>query len=284
MTDIKTNFSAGMASKSDDGDGGQIVQRWHGYCVFFGTIGFFYFLNFIITKIGNPKSVHSDVDPWRWKNLFISWFHALIVGTWDILCLVLYTELLDDLVDYNNYFIYLMIPFSTGYFVYDSIDMILNNMLLKNWELTLHHISVISMFWYNFHARICIGYNVVALMAEINSFFLHTRKLLQMCQVSFHSRLYKGVSYLNLITFVLCRKTSVGRIFYGMFTEHERVPTVYFAVLIFSMIVMAVINVVLFWRLFQTDVLRTFEKVIEDKTVKVINVNGNNNKNHIKSD
>jgi hypothetical protein len=28
--------------------------------------------------------------------------------------MVLYTELLDDLIEYNNYFIYMIIPFSTG--------------------------------------------------------------------------------------------------------------------------------------------------------------------------
>jgi len=140
------------------------------------------------------------------------------------------------------------------------------------------------MFWYNFHERICIGYNVVALMAEINSFFLHSRKLLQMYQVGFDTRLYKAVAYVNLVTFLSCRMTSVGRIFYGMFTEAHRVPTVYFFFLRFSMVVMAVINIVLFWRLFQTDILRTHEKVIKDKTITVSKVNGNNNLKHRKQD
>lgn len=140
------------------------------------------------------------------------------------------------------------------------------------------------MFWYNFHARMCIGYNVLALMAEINSFFLHSRKLLQMCQIGFHTNLYKLVAYLNLITFVLCRKTSVSRIFYGMFTEGDRVPRLYFIALTFSMTVMAVINIILFWRLFQTDILKSYEKNREEVTIKVSKVNGNNNTNHIKKD
>ena len=29
-----------------------------------------------------------------------------------------------------------------GYFLYDSIDMYLNNKLISNWEVTLHHIAV----------------------------------------------------------------------------------------------------------------------------------------------
>jgi hypothetical protein len=140
------------------------------------------------------------------------------------------------------------------------------------------------MFWYNFHFRICIGYNVVALLAEINSFFLHSRKLLQMCQVGFDTRLYKAVAYINLVTFPLCRMTSNGRILYGMLTEAHRVPTIYFFVLCFSMIIMTGINIILFWRLFQTDILRTHQKVIKDKTITVSKVNGNNNLKHRKQD
>ncbi|XP_076106702.1 TLC domain-containing protein 2-like [Mytilus galloprovincialis] len=278
MTGLNTNLSDNMASEFS---AGQDVGQCHGYTVFIGAILLFQLLNLAVTKIGNPKSVRSDIDPWRWRNLFISWIHAAIVGTWDILCLVLYPEFMNDLIAYNNYFIYLMIPFSTAYFVYDSIDMIVNKKILNNWELSLHHIAVISMFWYNFHARICIGYNVLALMAEINSFFLHTRKLLQMCQVGFDTRLYKGVSYINLVTFLLCRMTSVSRIFYGMYDEGHRVPSFYFVILTMSMIVMAGINIILFWRLFQTDILRTQDKVLKDKT---ITVNGNNNSNHLKVD
>jgi len=40
-------------------------------------------------------------------------------------------------------FIYLMfIYIFAGYFVYDSIDMLLNNKAFKLWEVTLHHIAV----------------------------------------------------------------------------------------------------------------------------------------------
>ena len=112
------------------------------------------------------------------------------------------------------------------------------------------------MFWSNVHRGSCIGYNCVALMAEINSFFLHSRKLLQMRQIGFDHWFYRVVTYLNLFTFVSCRGFSVCRIFYGMYTEPSRVPTLFYFCLSLSMIVMSVINVVLFWRLFKSDILK----------------------------
>lgn len=82
MTDSGLNTTKGMAP---DSNGNYDVKLWHGYSVFFSTIFFFHFLNYVVQRCGTPKSVRSDVDPWRWRNLFISWFHAAIVGTWDIL-------------------------------------------------------------------------------------------------------------------------------------------------------------------------------------------------------
>ena len=115
---------------------------------------------------------------------------------------------------------------------------------------------MISCFWYNFHNKTCIGYNTLALMAEVNSFFLHSRKLLQMCKVSFDSVLYKVVIYSNLITFAGCRGWSVSKILYGMTFEYSRVSPVYYYTLCVSMFIMTGINIILFWRLVRSDILR----------------------------
>lgn len=117
-------------------------------------------------------------------------------------------------------------------------------------------LQVTSMFWSNVHTGSCIGYNCVALMAEINSFFLHSRKLLQMSEIGFNHWFYKLVTYLNLFSFVSCRGFSICRIFYGMYIEPSRVPRLFYICLSMSMVVMSVINVILFWRLFKSDILK----------------------------
>ena len=43
----------------------------------------FQIANQILIVVGPPKSVQTD--EWKFRNLFISWIHALIVGIWDIL-------------------------------------------------------------------------------------------------------------------------------------------------------------------------------------------------------
>ncbi|KAJ8313088.1 hypothetical protein KUTeg_010461, partial [Tegillarca granosa] len=140
------------------------------------------------------------------------------------------------------------------------------------------YFMVTSMFWYNFHGRMCIGYNCLALMAEINSFFLHSRKLLQMNNFSFDHWFYKIITLLNLFTFSTCRGFSISRIIYGMLTESHRVGFIYLVTLSMSMFVMTVINLVLFWRLLKSDLLRGSKPKVklEDKA------NGNHNYNHIK--
>lgn len=139
------------------------------------------------------------------------------------------------------------------------------------------------MFWYNFHCRMCIGYNVVALMAEINSFFLHSRKLLHMLNYEFDNKFYRGVCIVNLLTFFFCRGWSLARISYGMLTENHRVPPFYFSCLTASIFVMNMINPVLFWRLLRNDVLRNWGKSSAPKAEKPL-ANGNNNRStHIKS-
>lgn len=42
----------------------------------------------------------------------------------------------------------------SGYFLYDSIDMYLNNRLKSNWEVTLHHIAVSWCFFLPYHYQV----------------------------------------------------------------------------------------------------------------------------------
>ena len=138
------------------------------------------------------------------------------------------------------------------------------------------------MFWYDFHAKICISFNVVALMMEINSFFLHSRKLLQMANFSFDHWFYKIVVYLNLFTFLIFRGYPSARITYGMFVEAHLVPKLYIYGIYISMFIMNGINPVLFWRLFRNDILRNWGRKPESKKHALLNGNNNLLKNNTK--
>ena len=146
--------------------------------------------------------------------------------------------------------------------------------------------QVVPGFWYNWHSQICIGYSLTALTAEINSFFLHSRKLLQINQVGFDTLLYRTCSYLNLVTFFFCRIIPIGFIVYHLFgvegeIHRQKLSAVYVLCFRIIMLIVAIINVILFWRLFKTDIIRPLFKKKSDKTYIV---NGNNNDAHCKKE
>ncbi|ESN90670.1 hypothetical protein HELRODRAFT_145549, partial [Helobdella robusta] len=108
-------------------------------------------------------------------------------------------------------------------------------------------------FTYNIVASRCVAYTVVALLSEVNTIFLHSRKLLQMHKCPFDHWIYRLNALLNLVTFVCCRFLCNAWITYGMLATRQRVSIFYFWILAAAMFVMWVTNVMLFWRLVQSD-------------------------------
>lgn len=49
-----------------------------GFLVLFLSVILFSIINYIAYIYGPPKTVTGD--PWRWRNTFVSWVHALVVG------------------------------------------------------------------------------------------------------------------------------------------------------------------------------------------------------------
>jgi len=100
-----------------------------------------------------------------------------------------------------------------------------------------------------------IAYSTIALIAEVNSIFLHFRKLLQMAGVAFTHLLYRANAAVNLVTFVGCRFVGILWVGYGIVFLRSRLSWAYMVAITTATIVMAIINVVLFWRLLCSDVL-----------------------------
>lgn len=105
-----------------------------------------------------------------------------------------------------------------------------------------------------------LGYSIVALWAEINSIFMHTRKLLQLYEVKTTSKVYVTNTIVNLVTFVLFRFGSCLYLILGLYKDHPRLSLPFIIFVSAMIFVMSGINPVLFWRLFKSDVLRHFTK------------------------
>lgn len=133
--------------------------------------------------------------------------------------------------------------------------MYLNNRLLYDWGVTLHHLIT----------KYAIGLTCVALMVEVNGMFLHARKLMQIFQYGFEHKMYIANKYMNLITFVIFRGYPIGRIFHAFLYECPAFTPPLRSVFICLLGIMAVINIVLFWRLCKSDIFLTQKRKYEDK-------------------
>lgn len=117
-------------------------------------------------------------------------------------------------------------------------------------------LQVAGIFFYNVVKCRCIAYNVIALLAEVNSIFLHARKLLQMSGSEFRGWLYRANAAANLASFVPCRFGGLAWILYGMTQWNDRVSPVYLYLLGAAIFVLWVTNTILYWRLISSDMLR----------------------------
>lgn len=271
------------------GDGVDSVHIWQANLVCVLSTLSFYSIGEVLTRFGKPTYVATDVEFWKWRNIVISWIHGIVCGLWDFLCIVWYPDLFRDPVAYINNFSYLMIPFSAGYFIYDFIDLMLNKKVRVHWEITLHHTIITTSFIYNWIVKTCVGYTVLALMAEINSIFLHLRKLLQMCKVGFTTKLYRSVSFINLLTFVTCRLIPQVRLYAGLCYDFDRITTTYFMFFTLTVSTGVVINIILFWRLVKTDILKPYmgygKRKCSDEEKNIISKsNGYENANYSKDE
>ena len=125
--------------------------------------------------------------------------------------------------------------------------------------------QVASILFYDMNVKLCISFNIVGLMMEINSFFLHSRKLLRMTNFPFDHWFYRTVVYLNLVTFLIFRGYPSVRITYALFMEYHHVPRLYLYGMYACMFVLNGIYPVLFWRLLKSDVLRQWNRKPDSK-------------------
>ncbi|KAH9487582.1 TLC domain-containing protein 2 [Bulinus truncatus] len=98
-----------------------------------------------------------------------------------------------------------------------------------------------------------VGYAVVALLAEINSVFLHLRQLLQICGVSKLNPWYRVNSFVNLGTFIVFRILLLSWMTRWLVINKNSVPLLFYTVGSIGLAVMVAMNIVLFYRLLHSD-------------------------------
>jgi hypothetical protein len=166
----------------------------------------------------------------------------------------------DDPLSHINFFNYALIAFSLGYFFWDFFDC-MQNSTSSTFAILIHHIIVISFFGHMLLRTRNIGYGLYALSLEINSVFLHARRLLRWYSPISSSTYYKKILKLfiaiaNYITFILFRFGVVSIGLWKLYIQRNRLDPIiwYFTVMCTSAI--GILNIVLFYRLIKNQISR----------------------------
>ena len=156
-----------------------------------------------------------------------------------------------------NHFNYALIAFSIGYFLYDFRDCLLNS-TSSLFGILIHHIIVILFLTHVlFHTR-NVGYAIYGLSHEINSVFLHARRLVRWyspltTSKSLNNFIKIFVELGNYLTFILFR---FGIVFIGLralyFEQNRLHPIAHIFTVIISLGI-GILNLILFSRLIKNQ-------------------------------
>ncbi|XP_041354868.1 TLC domain-containing protein 2-like [Gigantopelta aegis] len=226
----------------------------YGLCVCLLSAVFFKFVKTVLVYVGPPKSMLKDVQ--IWNNISVSCIHAFICSVGVICSFVLYPDEFKDLSLQGNTFIYLTVCMSVGYFIYDTLDILLQKNKSSLFVMLSHHAVVIGLFSHNILLKLCLPYTIVGLLAEVNSVFLHLRKLLQMANM-WTSREYAFIVMLNLFTFVVFRGWAIWWSGYTvLFDLYGKVPLPSYVFVCLTTVAIDLVNIKFFWKILKNDYLK----------------------------
>jgi hypothetical protein len=227
-----------------------INQIW---IIIYALLSFIFF--YIIDRTTKSYSKNNN---WLRQNTLLSFVHSIISSTLIIIAVLRAPEMLDDPLSHINYFNYALIAFSIGYFIWDFFDC-LQNSQSSTFAIVIHHVIVITFLTHILFRTHNIGYGLHALSLEINSVFLHARRLLRWYSPISSSIYYKRILKLfidvgNYITFILFR---FGVVFIGLralYLQSNRLDPIVHKFTVISVSAIGILNFVLFYRLIKNQI------------------------------
>ncbi|CAF0775131.1 unnamed protein product [Rotaria sordida] len=254
------------------------------WIIIYTTLSFIFFLIIdqttkSISKIKDQNNRNNNNNNWLRQNTLLSFIHSSICSILIIIAILRAPEMFDDPLSHINFFNYTLICFSVGYFFWDFFDC-LQNSTSSTFAILIHHITVITFFLHILIRTRNIGYGLYALSLEINSVFLHARRLLRWYSPISSSNNSKKILKLyidigNYITFILFR---FGVVIIGLrllYIQRNRLDPIVHIFTVMCVSSIGILNIVLFYRLVKNQISRKFErkkdKLIEDNVMMIDN-------------
>uniref|UniRef100_A0A672UTV6 TLC domain containing 1 n=1 Tax=Strigops habroptila TaxID=2489341 RepID=A0A672UTV6_STRHB len=149
-----------------------------------GSVAIFAGFRRVALALPRPAAVRSRPGrAWRWLNLLVSFAHSVLAGLWALFSLWHAPELLSNIQDGYSVSGHLLVCFSSGYFIHDTLDIIFNHQSRSSWEYLVHHAMAISAFVSLIITGRFLVAAVLLLLVEVSNIFLTIRMLLKMSNV-----------------------------------------------------------------------------------------------------
>uniref|UniRef100_A0A8C9UPC6 TLC domain containing 1 n=1 Tax=Spermophilus dauricus TaxID=99837 RepID=A0A8C9UPC6_SPEDA len=152
-----------------------------------------------------PLPAHVRTDPlrtWRWHNLLVSFAHSIVSGIWALLCLWQTPEMLVEIETAWSLSGYLLVCFSAGYFIHDTVDIVVSHQARASWEYLVHHVMAMGAFFSGIFWSSFVGGGVLTLLVEVSNIFLTIRMMMKINNAQ-DLLLYRYAGQRTLGTFLL---------------------------------------------------------------------------------
>nr|XP_060613700.1 TLC domain-containing protein 1 [Anolis sagrei ordinatus] len=163
-------------------------------------------LRWALRRLPLPAHVRRDATrTWRWRNLLVSFAHSVVAGLWAVVGIWRIPEgIFADLVHTSTPSGRLLMCVSAGYFIHDSLDIIVCHQSRASWEYLVHHAMAVSGLFSAIYLDRFVAAALVSLFVEVSNIFLTLRMMMRLGRLPFRA-LYEVNKYVNLGVYFLFR-------------------------------------------------------------------------------
>ncbi|XP_070591609.1 TLC domain-containing protein 1 [Erythrolamprus reginae] len=162
-------------------------------------------LRWALSRCPLPAHVRRDATrTWRWRNLLVSFAHSVVAGLWAVVGMWRLPGALDDLVGATSPSAHLLLCFSTGYFIHDSVDIIVCRQSRASWEYLMHHAVASTGLLSGIFLNRFVAAGVLSMFVEVSNIFLTMRMMVRLGRLPLQA-FYEVNKYLNLAAYVAFR-------------------------------------------------------------------------------
>ncbi|KAJ7309081.1 hypothetical protein JRQ81_008386 [Phrynocephalus forsythii] len=170
-----------------------------------GSAAAFAGLRWALGRLPMPAHVRRDATrSWRWRNLLVSFVHSVVAGVWSVVGVWRMPGAFVDLVHATSPSGHLLLCVSAGYFIHDSLDIILCRQSRASWEYLVHHGMAVSGLFSGICLNRFVAAGLVSLFVEVSNIFLTLRMMMRLGQLPF-TTFYEVNKYINLVMYFLFR-------------------------------------------------------------------------------